>query len=271
MRAARLFDQRSEDLQVERYAESVCRHLLAVSPTSAPQLEQETLLQAAEVERLYDVLQAVQDAAASLSDTWLDAYQERCTWLLAAGVRHGFVRRRRWLRLLQLAAGLRLPLPQLAGAVAWALTHETAPFGEGPGLKQAVAAWLQLLEVSGLHKAAQSSAWSTSAKDGRDKRAGAAAGKGSRERPAPVLPVAGGPPALLSSLLALGAGGSAEGRVVELPGVGWLDMSLLSGCLAQGKRVLNTQVPSPAEWVSMLRLRLGSKSTAAAAATDGRA
>ena len=33
MRAARLFDQRSEDLQVERYAESVCRHLLAVSPT----------------------------------------------------------------------------------------------------------------------------------------------------------------------------------------------------------------------------------------------
>ena len=172
------FDGRPEDLQVERYAEAVMSHL------GLPQQQRDAGF--SDVSVLSSVLSAASaleeyggddedgwsgaSSSHCLEGAWLHVFQLHCAGVLVAGVSNGFIRSKQWLRLLgRLLGCLRATavssgggrysssgggrgggggVLELAAAVAWAMTHESAPFGGGGGggdLQAACKYWTQLL------------------------------------------------------------------------------------------------------------------------------
>jgi hypothetical protein len=89
-------------------------------------------------------------AVIHLDSVGLERFQRHCARLLSAGVRLGFIRQRVWSQVLDLLARAGAPCPQLCGAVALALTHGSAPFGEGAGFQSTAAMFCRLLRCSGL-------------------------------------------------------------------------------------------------------------------------
>ena len=261
------FDGRPEDLQVERYAEAVMSHLSLPPPQRDAGFSDvsvlSSVLSAASAVEEYggdDVDGGWSGASSShcLEGAWLHVFQRHCAGVLVAGVTNGFIRNKQWLHLLGRFLGCMRATTasggggryssseggrggeggalELAAAVAWAMTHESAPFGGGGGggdLQAACKCWVQLLGPP-----------SSGGIDRGGSAGPAAAASGLR---------------LQNQWQAVNCGNSDDGR--SPPGIGAVvPKQALAVCMEAG-RSMGLLMPSGEEFLLVLCFRLGGNGT----------
>ena len=263
------FDGRPEDLQVERYAEAVMSHLGLPPPQRDAGFSDvsvlSSVLSAASALEEYggDDEDGWSGASSShcLEGAWLHVFQLHCAGVLVAGVSNGFIRSKQWLRLLgRLLGCLRATAVssgggrysssgggrggggalELAAAVAWAMTHESAPFGGGGGrgdLQAACQCWAQLLAPSP---------------------------SGGINRDGGVGPAASGMRLQKQWQVVNGGSSHTAGRTDMsqlLPGIGAVvPKQALTACMETG-RSMGLSMPSAEEFLLVLGFRLGGNGT----------
>ena len=169
----------------------------------------------------------------SPDEGWWSVFQQHCAEVLIAGVTNGFIRRDKWVELVG-AMGREgtAACPHLSAAMAWALAHETAPFGAAAHLSAVDRSFSATTLGGDEDIVAACRAWVL------------LTGKGEN---------GGRTPSSFGCLKADNA--SVGGSTIDLPGIGCIDALTVELCLKTADS-MGLMMASPWEWGAVLNARL---------------